>query len=223
MPKTDNIQKELFEDYALRRSLQKKNLQVQEELEEEINRLESEYINTKLIPELAAFAEKLLEGLECEVYLAVTNGPNGRVEIEDEFEYRRGGKGSELLSKLMEDPDPKVEHKAGGQCRKTEKAAPKTGLCVFMPDGTFIQDKVASQTFIHAIEKAGLDKVRQLGLKFCNVPIVSNTKDAKYGLEQHQTSQGLYILTHSNTQRKAKMLSKISDALHLDWKIEIVK
>ena len=100
--------------------------------------------------------------------------------------------------------------------------APKTGLCVYLPDGSFIQEKKACDTFVEAIKIAGVIKVRELGYKFCRVPLVSNTLDAKYGHAQHSVGNGLYVLTHSSTKTKKQQLDRISKALHLNWKVVIV-
>ena len=66
-------------------------------------------------------------------------------------------------------------------------------------------------------------KVRNLDVRFCRINIVSTTKDKKYGQAQHEVEPGLYVLTHSSTKDKKKMLEKINTALNMGWKIEIVK
>ena len=95
-------------------------------------------------------------------------------------------------------------------------------FCKYLPDGTFIQEKKASDTFIKAIQLAGEMNVRELGLTSCRVPIVSNTIDAKYGRAQHPVGNGLYVLTHSSTYTKKMLLDRISKAFNLGWKVEII-
>ena len=73
-----------------------------------------------------------------------------------------------------------------------------------------------------AIVEAGPLRVRQLDLKYCRINIVSTTKDQKYGHAQREIERGLYVLTHSNTKDKKKMLDRISNALHLGWTVEII-
>ena len=65
--------------------------------------------------------------------------------------------------------------------------------------------------------------IYRVGLKFCRVNLVSTTKDKKYGHAQREAAPGLYVLTHSSTKDKKKMLDKINEALKMGWKIEIVK
>ena len=57
----------------------------------------------------------------------------------------------------------------------------------------------------------------------CKVPLVSTTKDKKYGSAQHEVADGLYVITHTSTIDKKKQLDIISKALNLGWRIEIVK
>jgi hypothetical protein len=65
-------------------------------------------------------------------------------------------------------------------------------------------------------------KVRNLGISFCHVPIVSNTLDKKYGQAQIPVGDGLYVMTHSSTHDKKKQLDKISQELGLGLKVEEV-
>ena len=89
--------------------------------------------------------------------------------------------------------DPEVTHKEFGPRRKkVEKIAPRTGLCIHLKDGSFIQEKDAATTFTSAIIRAGLIPVRDLGLKFCGINIVSTTIDSKYGKAQREAAPGLY-------------------------------
>ena len=74
-----------------------------------------------------------------------------------------------------------------------------------------------------AIMEAGLMKVRELNVWFCGINVVSTTKDKKYGNTQRETAPGLFVLTHSSTKDKKKMLDKINKALKMGWRIEIVK
>ena len=86
-----------------------------------------------------------------------------------------------------------------------------------------MQEHDAATTFTSAIVEAGLVRVRELGLKFCRVNIVATIKDKKYGHTQREAAPGLYVLTHSSTKDKKKMLDKINSALKMGLEIEIVK
>lgn len=123
----------------------------------------------------------------------------------------------------QEEPDPPVLHKTYNRQRaKKGEIAPKSLLRVKMADGTRIQCKSAAETFIRVIETIGAERVRSVGLKFCKVPIVSNTRDEKYGKAQHEASGGWLILTHSSTSAKKQQLDKIAKALGLNMEVEII-
>lgn len=91
-----------------------------------------------------------------------------------------------------------------------------------MPDGTVIENAKAKDTFVEVICRLGIERVRQLGLKFCKVPIISNTRDAKYGKAQVAVDGGWLILTHSSTNDKKKQLDNIARSLRIKMKVEIV-
>jgi hypothetical protein len=57
----------------------------------------------------------------------------------------------------------------------------------------------------------------------CKVPLVSTTKDKKYSSAKHELADGLYVITHTSTIDKKKLLDAISKALNLGWSVEIVK
>ena len=53
--------------------------------------------------------------------------------------------------------------------------------------------------------------------------LVSTTKDKKYGKAQREAAPGLYVLTHSSTKDKKKLLDKINNSLKMGWTVKIVK
>lgn len=118
-------------------------------------------------------------------------------------------------------PDPQSSHgthRAGGF---VNHASP-TGLKVICPDGSIIQKKYAGDTLVSAIKRVGPRRVRDLGIICCNVPLVSTTRDSKYGASQVEVEPGLFVIKHSNNMMKKGYLEKISSAFNLDWKVEII-
>lgn len=93
-------------------------------------------------------------------------------------------------------------------------------LRVTYPDGNIIENKVVSQTFVEVIKKAGLEKVRELGIIINGCNLVSNTVIPTYKRSQKPVGNGLYIMTCCNTNTKHKILHQISDALDLNLVIE---
>ena len=96
-------------------------------------------------------------------------------------------------------------------------------MCIRRKDGSILQEHDAATTFTSAIIEAGLLKVRELDVRFCRINVVSTTMDKKYGHAQREAAPGLYVLTHSSTKDKKKILDKINAVLKMGWKVEIVK
>lgn len=94
-------------------------------------------------------------------------------------------------------------------------------LSVTMPDGTVIENQRASATFAEAIRAIGLEKVRKLHLAICGVPIVGREKSDKYN--QTDAGDGWLVMTHCDTNTKARCLHRIADKLHVKLKVSVTK
>lgn len=103
--------------------------------------------------------------------------------------------------------------------RRPHNKSPKTGLSVVFPDGTRICEPVAADSLVATIEKIGVEKVRELALEMAGVPIVARSQTSQW---QRQLGQ-YWIMVHSSTEQKQKLLARISDALRLRLKVDIVR
>jgi hypothetical protein len=161
--------------------------------------------------------EPMLSQIQRELVLVVEYKPGTPISVA----LSRKTNIAELLDAKILEQDPQAEHKEGKKHEKPiERINGKTVLKVTFPDGTVIADKKAKITFAETIKRIGLMKVRNLGISFCHVPIVSNTLDKKYGKAQIPVGDGLYVMTHSSTHDKKKQLDKISQELGLRLKVE---
>ena len=106
--------------------------------------------------------------------------------------------------------------------KKSLKRSPATGLCVWITPDEFVQEVKASHTMTRAIEIAGPKKVAELAIKHDGEILVTKTRHPKYFGTQQPLSGGYLVNTHSSTETKKKQLEKISDALQLGWKVEII-
>ena len=191
-----------------------------DDLEKKVGKLEEEIIKKEILPVVTETIAPALKPVQRELVLVVDYHPGEPVRVS----LSRKKNIAELIDAKLLEIDPEVEHKElGPRKNKSGKIAPKTGLCIYRKDKSVLQEHDAATTFTTAIVEAGLVKVRELGLKFCRVNLVSTTKDKKYGHAQREAAPGLYVLTHSSTKDKKKMLDKINEALKMGWKIEIVK
>ena len=204
--------------YKAMDTLRKEGISINEELEKQVSELEENIIKKEILPVVTETIEPALKQVQRELVLVVDYHPGLPVSVS----LSRKANIAQLIDAKLLEADPQVQHKEGKKGISKSHVAPKTGLCVYLPDGTFIQEKKASDTFIKAIQLAGVMDVRELGLTSCRVPIVSNTIDAKYGRAQHPVGNGLYVLTHSSTYTKKMLLDRISKAFNLGWKVEII-
>lgn len=206
--------------YQAMETLASEGLELSAEQEAQLRKAEEEIIQKEILPVLTEKIEPVLNQIERELVLVVDYTPKQPLKVS----LSRKRNIADVLSDAVEiKPDPQIEHRTFGP-RSTPKGeiASKTILSVTMPDGRIIRHPKAKDTFIEVIKTIGVDKVRPLGLKFCKIPIISNTRDSKYGKAQHSIGGGWLVLTHSSTQDKKKLLDKIANALHLNIKVKIV-
>ncbi len=210
----------LKELYITMENLRKLNLPIDDRLKKEAAKLEEDLIRKEILPVLTEKIAPALHEVQRELVLVVDYVPGEPLKVS----LSRKRKVTELFDDAIEiKPDPQVPHKSFGPQKATKQdIAPKTVLRVTMPDGSVIERKSAKATFVDVIKLIGVKRVRQLGLKFCRVPIISNTRDDKYGKAQIDVGDGWLILTHSSTADKKKQLDKIAKELGLNIVVEII-
>ena len=206
--------------YKAMETLRKEGLSLNEDLEKQVSELEENIIKKEILPVVKETIAPALKQVQRELVLVVDYHPGEPISVA----LSRKTNISALIDAKRLEADPEVEHKEfGPRKNRSTNIAPKTGLCIYRKDGSILQEHDAATTFTSAIVEAGLVKVRELGLKFCRINIVATTKDKKYGRAQREAAPGLYVLTHSSTKDKKKMLDKINKSLNMGWTIEIVK
>ena len=188
-----------------------------EDLEQKVGSLEEDIIKKEILPVVTQTIEPALKQVQRELVLVVNYHPGEPISVS----LSRKANIAELLDAKLLEQDPQVEHRDGTKRKNpVERINEKSVLRVTFPDGTVIEDKKAKMTFTKTIQKLGLMRVRNLGIAFCGVPIVSNTLDKKYGKTQVPVEGGLYVLTHSSTHDKKKVLDRISQELGLRLIVE---
>ena len=203
--------------YASIKGLQDLGLPLNEETLKAADELEEQLIKTEILPAMSKDIEPMLSQIQRELVLVVEYKPGTPISVA----LSRKTNIAELLDAKILEQDPQAEHKEGKKHEKPiERINGKTVLKVTFPDGTVIADKKAKITFAETIKRIGLMKVRNLGISFCHVPIVSNTLDKKYGKAQIPVGDGLYVMTHSSTHDKKKQLDKIAKDLGIKLIVE---
>ena len=96
---------------------------------------------------------------------------------------------------------------------------------VEFPDGSMINAKTSIETFAQVIERIGVERVAELGLKVSNHPLLSKDKLPEntyggYGLNQRRIGDYWMVCKFSNDQ-KMRFLQQIKQALNLDMEIKL--
>ena len=205
MKDMNKVLETLKEDYDLRASLKRQQLNVQDELEDEIEDLEQSLITSKIIPELEQYAKTLLRDLECEVYLAIKKDVNGDVEVADELSFI---------------PTHTPQQKAKPITQPFTSSVTPSGVILITPQNTketmkrdlritvsgkVFQEKNAIQTFIEALK------------------YIVDTKERKDGGKRWQQQEGnKWVYVYFSNPTKAQYLFQIAEYLKLNIKIEAI-
>lgn len=100
-----------------------------------------------------------------------------------------------------------------------QERAPSGPLRVTLPTGQEIGESTATATFISAISSANLQQVADQGYILAGEPLVGKIKSKKYPGASKAVG-AWFVMTHSSTAEKARVLKKVSKDLELDWRID---
>lgn len=134
------------------------------------------------------------------------------------YEYLEEGRQAIDMSDIERElrPTPSID-------RGQTKRRPPKRLRVTMGDGTVIDRGVQLQTFIEAIETAGIERVHALGLGTEMHPLVErkNTDDPP-GKDRSADTSGFYsIYVAYPAEEKEAHLNTISEELDLQWTVKV--
>ena len=206
--------------YKAMETLRNEGLSLNEDLERQVSELEEDIIKKEILPVVTETIAPALKQVQRELVLVVDYHPGQPISVA----LSRKTNITALINAKRLEAEPEVLHKVVGPHKvKRSNIAPRTGLCVIRKDGSVLQEHDAASTFTSAIIEAGLQKVRDLGLMFSHVNIVSTTDAPKNGRVPRKVAPGLFVHTHSSTMDKKKMLDRINKALNMGWTVKIVE
>ena len=212
----------LKEDYALRASLKRKHLNVQDELEDEIEDLEQSLITSKIIPELEQYAKTLLNDLECEVYLAIKKDSNGAVEVNDELSCTPTNFTKRPIQQQNPLPAP-VQLPLGDILITSQNIQEVQGRDMRITvNGKVFQERNAIQTFIEALKFIGLDEVAKVGIMCSGYNLVDTRQRLDGGRRWQQQEGDKWVYVYFSNPTKAQYLFQIAEYLKLNIKIEAI-
>ena len=200
-------------------------------LQTELEQLEDSLIAEEILPAISESVAPVLDILRRHLTLVVDYDPQagiivkttrGEVVVKENTAKKYEIPKTHKVVKVAE-----AQHVEGKedepQKSKKIKRSPKTGLCVWLSNGDFIQAKKANLTMAEAVKWAGVETVASLGFPHDGDYLVSKKEHPKYAGEQQSLPNGYLLNTHSSTKTKKLQLEKISISLNLGWKVEIVK
>ena len=190
--------------------------------------LEDQLIAEEILPAISESVAPVLGNLRRPLSLIVDYNPESGITVKttrsEIVVQEKTVKKYEIPTKPKVSDDFSSEELSDGKIiKRALKRSPATGLCIWISNNEFIQEVRASQTMAHAIDIIGPKRVADLGIPHDGDFLVTKTKHHKYSREQQLLSDGYLVNTHSSTETKKKQLEKISDALQLGWKVDVIK
>lgn len=202
--------------YSTIQNLKELGLELGNDLLKQTSELEQEIIKKEILPVVSEKIEPIISQIQRELVLVVDYVPNEPLSVR----ISRKRNFTDQMETIEIVPDPKVDHNIGTIKRNSRSKSAKTNLRVTLPNCKVIENHFAYETLQEVVMLAGVEKVRSIGIIQCGVPLISNTQDNFYN--QKEIAKGMFLITHSSTGQKRQQIEKISDALNLNLKVEIV-
>lgn len=202
--------------YSTIQNLKELGLELGDDLLKQTSELEQEIIKKEILPVISEKIEPIISQIQRELVLVVDYVPNEPLSVR----ISRKRNFTDQMETIEIVPDLKVDHNIGTIKRNSTTKSAKTNLRVTLLNGKVIENRFAYETLQEIVMIAGVEKVRALGIIQCGVPLISNTQDNFYN--QKEIAKGMYLITHSSTGQKRQQIEKISDALNLNLKVEII-
>ena len=183
-------------------------------LQTELEQLEDSLIAEEILPAISESVAPVLDILRRHLTLVVDYDPQagiivkttrGEVVVKENTAKKYEIPKTHKVVKVAE-----AQHVEGKedepQKSKKIKRSPKTGLCVWLSNGDFIQAKKANLTMAEAVKWAGVETVASLGFPHDGDYLVSKKEHPKYAGEQQSLPNGYLLNTHSSTKTKKLQL-----------------
>lgn len=102
---------------------------------------------------------------------------------------------------------------------KEKRSKTKDKLLIKMPDGEYIANDSALETFLEAVWQLGIDEIRKKELSWGGNPLITRTKIAN---NQVQVDSDRWIIVPNTTRDKVKLLRVIGAMLHVKMEINVI-
>lgn len=102
---------------------------------------------------------------------------------------------------------------------KEKRTRSRDKLLVKMPDGEYIANNSALETFLEVVWKLGIEDIRKKELPWCGNPLITSKKMV---YNQIQIDSDRWIIVPNSTKEKVKLLRVIGAMLHIKMDINII-
>lgn len=102
---------------------------------------------------------------------------------------------------------------------KEKRSKTKDKLLIKMPDGEYIANDSALETFLETVWQLGIDEIRKKELSWGGNMLITRTKIAN---NQVQVDSDRWIIVPNTTREKVKLLRVIGAMLHVKMEISII-
>lgn len=102
---------------------------------------------------------------------------------------------------------------------KEKRSKTKDKLLIKMPDGEYIANGSALETFLEVVWQLGIDDIRKKELSWGGNPLITRMKIAN---NQVQVDSDKWIIVPNTTKDKVKLLRVIGAMLHVKMEINVI-
>lgn len=102
---------------------------------------------------------------------------------------------------------------------KEKRTRSRDKLLVKMPDGEYIANNSALETFLEVVWNLGIEDIRKKKLSWCGNPLITSKKMV---YNQIQIDSDRWIIVPNSTKEKVKLLRVIGAMLHIKMDINII-
>ena len=102
---------------------------------------------------------------------------------------------------------------------REKKSRTKDKLLVKFPDGEYIANESALDTYLETVWKLGIDDIMRKGLTWTGKDLITTTKITN---NQVQIDEHRWIIVPNTTKDKAKLLRVIKAMLHINMEITVI-
>ena len=153
--------------YLTMSNLKELGLKINDDIVNEINRLEEKVVKEELLPSIASKITDTLSPIEREITLVVNYIPNEPIKFGICREHLADTVNVNLLEvECKEDEEQNKE-------RTLHTKSAKSNLRITLPNGRIISHSTAVESLIEFILYIGAEKAQRVGLVRCKMPLIS--------------------------------------------------